>query len=171
MRRLTSLWTVIALLHNVTFNLAQSTTTSSTTYYTSASSSSSSSAAATFTVRVGDGSNTFVPDVVQANPGDIIEFDFYPQNHSVARAEYLKPCIPYEDTGVGKVGFFSGFHPVDAILNSPPKWRVRVNDSNPVFYYCTAPGSCINYQMVGVINPVCGSVVYLLGEGKLLTVN
>ena len=30
---------------------------------------------------------------------------------------------------------------------------MRVNDSNPIFYYCGAEGSCINWQMVGVINP------------------
>jgi hypothetical protein len=44
------------------------------------------------------------------------EFRFYPQNHSVARAEYEFPCIPYEYTGVSKVGFWSGFHPVDIVL-------------------------------------------------------
>lgn len=81
------------------------------------------------------------------------EFDFYPTNHSVVRAEWGYPCIPYEDTGVDKIGFFSGFQPVDAILPDPPKWSVRVNDTNPIFYYCSAPGSCINYGMVGVINP------------------
>jgi hypothetical protein len=83
----------------------------------------------------------------------VIEFDFYPTNHSVIRAEYQYPCIPYEDTGVDKIGFFSGFKPVDAILTDPPKFFLTINDSNPIFYYCGAPGSCINYQMVGVINP------------------
>lgn len=29
----------------------------------------------------------------------------------------MYPCIPYEMTGRGKVGFFSGFYPVDAILD------------------------------------------------------
>lgn len=48
---------------------------------------------------------------------EVIEFQFFPPNHSVVRAEYLYPCIPYEMTGRGKVGFFSGFHPVDAILS------------------------------------------------------
>jgi len=91
--------------------------------------------------------------VTLAEVGDIIEFDFYPTNHSVIRAEYLYPCIPYEDTGVDKIGFFSGFKPVDAILSDPPKFYLRVNDSNPIFYYCGAPGSCIEQQMVGVINP------------------
>ena len=46
-----------------------------------------------------------------------VEFQFFPVNHSVVRAEYLFPCIPYEMTGFGKKGFFSGFHPVDAFLH------------------------------------------------------
>lgn len=88
-----------------------------------------------------------------ANVGDTIEFQFYPTNHSVIRSEYGYPCVPYEDTGVDKVGFFSGFKPVDAILSEPPSFSLLVNDSNPIFFYCGAPGSCIEHQMVGVINP------------------
>lgn len=38
------------------------------------------------------------------------EFEFFPPNHSVARAEAGLPCRPYESTGYNKVGFFSGFH-------------------------------------------------------------
>lgn len=58
----------------------------------------------------------------------LIEFDFFPPNHSVVRAEYKFPCIPYEDTGVDKVGFFSGFHPVDVILsNVSPKRQRCIN--------------------------------------------
>ena len=94
-----------------------------------------------------------VPDVTLAEAGDTILFQFYPTNHSVIRAEYGYPCIPYEDTGVDKVGFFSGFYPVDAILESPPEWSIVLNDTGPIFFYCGATGSCINYQMVGVINP------------------
>jgi hypothetical protein len=56
-------------------------------------------------------------------------------------------------TGRGKTGFFSGFHPVDAILEEPPSWTIKINDTDPIFVYCSAPGSCINYGMVAVINP------------------
>ena len=49
--------------------------------------STSSAVAATFTVEVGRGDHKFTPDVVQANVGDIIQFDFFPPNHSVVRAE------------------------------------------------------------------------------------
>lgn len=60
----------------------------------------------------------FKPEVTQAEIGDVIDFQFFPPNHSVVRAEYEMPCIPYEMSGGrGKVGFFSGFHPVDAILD------------------------------------------------------
>jgi plastocyanin len=107
----------------------------------------------THTINVGDGGNKFNPPITQAAVGDLIEFDFFPPNHSVVRAEYKFPCIPYEDTGTDKVGFFSGFYPVDVILSNPPKWTVLVNDSYPIFFYCSAPGSCINFGMVGVINP------------------
>lgn len=62
--------------------------------------------------------------------------------------------MPYELVeGADHFGFFSGFKPVDAVLSSPPVWRVTINDTNPVFYYCGAPGSCIGWGMVGVINP------------------
>lgn len=93
------------------------------------------------------------PQVLQTNVGDIVEFQFYPSNHSVVRAEYLYPCVPYEDIDKGKPGFFSGFKPVDAILSNPPTWQLKINDSLPIFYYCSAVGSCIDYGMVGVINP------------------
>jgi hypothetical protein len=82
-----------------------------------------------------------------------IEFNFYPANHSVVRAEYGFPCIPYEMTGNNKVGFFSGFNAVDKVLDDPPKYSLKINDTNPIFFYCSAPGSCITYAMVGTINP------------------
>lgn len=64
-------------------------------------------------------------------------------------------CIthPLFYLGVDKVGFDSGFKIVDAILPDPPKFTLRINDSDPIFFYCGAPGSCIDWQMVGVINP------------------
>ncbi|KIX00901.1 uncharacterized protein Z518_09966 [Rhinocladiella mackenziei CBS 650.93] len=135
---------------------AQDSTTTTTDIYAtdSATTTATTSQAITQTVAVGRAGHTFEPDVLQVGVGNYVaEFDFYPTNHSVIRAEYEYPCVPYELTGVDKVGFFSGFQPVDAILADPPKWTVRINDTNPIFFYCGAPNSCIGYQMVGVINP------------------
>ena len=35
----------------------------------------------------------------------------------------------------------------------PPSYSVTVNDTNPIFFYCSAPDSCTAHGMVGVINP------------------
>lgn len=34
-----------------------------------------------------------------------------------------------------------------------PTFSVKVNDTQPIFFYCAAPGSCIDDYMIGVINP------------------
>ncbi|EUC48652.1 hypothetical protein COCMIDRAFT_51479, partial [Bipolaris oryzae ATCC 44560] len=107
----------------------------------------------THTIQVGLADHKFRPEATVANVGDTVEFAFYPLNHSVVRAEYGFPCIPYEMTGASKTGFFSNFHPVDTVLSSPPIYRIVINDTDPIFFYCSAPGSCINYGMVGAINP------------------
>ncbi|KAH7379518.1 hypothetical protein BKA66DRAFT_442581 [Pyrenochaeta sp. MPI-SDFR-AT-0127] len=116
-------------------------------------SSTSSAPTQTHTVQVGLADHKMRPEVTKAKVGDIVEFRFYPTNHSIVRAEYGYPCIPYEMTGSNKQGFFSGFHAVDKVLDDPPNYRIRINDTNPIFFYCSAPGSCITYAMIGAINP------------------
>ncbi|KAF2019383.1 hypothetical protein BU24DRAFT_489357 [Aaosphaeria arxii CBS 175.79] len=123
----------------------------------------SSRPAKTHTVKVGF-DHKFIPDSTKADVGDIIEFSFYPQNHSVVRSEFGFACIPYEMTGEGRVGFFSGFKVISEVLDNPPKFHVRVNDTEPIFYYCSAPGSCDEYSMVGAINPNASTPVSVQHE-------
>ncbi|KAM3066449.1 hypothetical protein ACMFMG_012035 [Clarireedia jacksonii] len=35
----------------------------------------------------------------------------------------------------------------------PPQFSIVVNDTEPIFFYCSAPGACIQDGMIGVINP------------------
>ncbi|KAF2200257.1 hypothetical protein GQ43DRAFT_418430 [Delitschia confertaspora ATCC 74209] len=105
------------------------------------------------TVLVGSGGFKFTPNKLEnVNKGDTVTFEFYPKDHSVARAEYMSPCVPYEDTGKGKVGFYSGVHWVNTV-NDLTYYNLTINDTEPIFFYCTAKGSCNDQQMVGVINP------------------
>ncbi|KAK8201186.1 hypothetical protein BKA81DRAFT_123406 [Phyllosticta paracitricarpa] len=110
------------------------------------------SAVTTHTILVGKLDHKFEPDVVQAPVGDIIQFQFYPVNHSIVRAEYGYPCVPYEMTGVGKVGFYSGFRPVDAILDDVSvqqmsRWCLRlICNSHPY----TGSGSTTLYQFSSI---------------------
>ncbi|KAK4199110.1 hypothetical protein QBC40DRAFT_282525 [Triangularia verruculosa] len=118
-----------------------------------ASDSSSSTGPATRTIAVGLEGHAFTPKETTANVGDIIKFNFYPGGHRVSRAEFGFPCIPYEYVNGNTGGFWTGVFNPQAILNPPPSYEVRVNDTKPIFFYCAAPTSCTDWQMIGVINP------------------
>jgi len=62
-------------------------------------------------------------------------------------------------TGPSKIGFFGGFHPVDTVLEKPPSYSIVINDTDPIFFYCSAAGSCTTYGMVGAINPSASTSV------------
>lgn len=118
-------------------------------------------AAATTTIAVGRGDgHTFSPDNVKVNTGDVVKFEFFPAKHAVARAEYMFPCVPYESTGAGKTGFFSGFFNSKEESNNPESWSITVNDTNPIYFYDSAPGLCLEHTMVGVINPEDDGSIY-----------
>ena len=66
-----------------------------------------------FDVNVGneEGALIFEPDAIVASVGDLVNFHFYPINHSVAQSSFEKPCQPLSG-GVGQMPIFSGFLPV-----------------------------------------------------------
>ncbi|RKK95985.1 hypothetical protein BFJ71_g8161 [Fusarium oxysporum] len=108
----------------------------------------------THTINVGAAGHKFTPNDIKADVGDILEYRFYPDAHWVIRGDFDNPCIPYEYVDVDRTGFSSGLQPVKAITNDAPRFRVRVNNTEPIFYYCGAPGSCVKYHMMGVVNPL-----------------
>ncbi|KAI0342532.1 Cupredoxin [Trametopsis cervina] len=108
--------------------------------------------ATTFHVTVGaNGQLAYNPPSSDAKPGDIVEFSFYPKNHTVTQSSFNDPCSPLAG------GFDSGFNPVAATATgAPPTFRVTVNDTKPIWFYCrqgenTAASHC-KQGMVGAIN-------------------
>ena len=41
------------------------------------------------------------------------------------------------------------------LSDQPPTWDLLIDNTEPIFFYCTAEGSCLKEGMIGVINPVC----------------
>ncbi|KAL1601459.1 hypothetical protein SLS60_006374 [Paraconiothyrium brasiliense] len=120
---------------------------------TSSSNSSSSRPPQVYTVKAGAGGFKFDPqELTDVNVGDTVTFEFYPPDHSVARAEFGSACVPYEYTGKGKTGFWSDTQLVKDV-DHLTYYNVTVNSTEPIFFYCAAPDSCTGHQMVGVINP------------------
>lgn len=72
----------------------------------------------TFTITVNRVSNMFVPENITAQVGDVVKFEFWPTNNSVARSDFGYPCVPYELTGTSRAdsSFWSGFKPIVANL-------------------------------------------------------
>jgi len=87
------------------------------------------------------GALTFSPNSVTANQGDTIVFNWQAGGHSVVQGQGSSAaCQPAAG------GFFGGFQ------EPPTTFAVEVNNTNPIWFYCSTPGHC-QVGMVGVINP------------------
>jgi plastocyanin len=99
------------------------------------------------------GKPVFEPAEVKAAVGDLIQFQFYPMNHSVVRASFDNPCVPIEDNANSNVtGFYSGFMPISADTEMMPTFTIAVEDTKPIWFYCSQGRHCQS-GMVGVVNP------------------
>ncbi|KAL0263389.1 MFS transporter (Seo1) [Diplodia seriata] len=100
--------------------LPQTTTTTTSKDVAAASTvtTSTSGGPATITITVNRVANLFVPENVTAAVGDVVKFEFWPTNNSVARADYGYPCVPYALTAPDRAdsAFWSGFRPIVANL-------------------------------------------------------
>ncbi|KAI9862987.1 MAG: hypothetical protein M1813_004160 [Trichoglossum hirsutum] len=100
--------------------------------------------AAVVSIDVGENGLVMDPKSVTASVGDVIQFAFYPPEHTVVQAAFDKPCEPLAG------GFFSGDMKVSA--KSDKVFQVTVNNTDPIWYYCSTSTHCKS-GMVGVINP------------------
>jgi len=103
--------------------------------------------ASTIVIDVGEDGLSFSPNSTTAAMGDILEFHFYPRKHNVVRGTFAAPC----SQGTMTTGFYSGYMPVTA-GEGPQVFQVTVNDTNPIWYYCSQEDHCQS-GMVGVVNP------------------
>lgn len=82
-----------------------------------------------------DAELAFNPQVITASVGDTLTFSYFPKNHSVTQSSFTDPCHPLAD------GFFSGFQPL-AAGPGPVEFVVTVNDTKPIWIYCSQPSHC-----------------------------
>lgn len=82
----------------------------------------------THEVTVGaNGMLAFSPSNITAQVGDFINFEFYPNNHSVIQSTFSNPCVPIEQT-TGTKGFDSGLY-VTVFLNRPSGAQLPLSQS------------------------------------------
>ncbi|KAF1844285.1 Cupredoxin [Cucurbitaria berberidis CBS 394.84] len=117
----------------------------------------------THIIQVGgpNGSLAFYPNSIKAAPGDLVQFQFHPKNHSVVQSTFDNPCVPIQNIQANKTdAFFSGFMPSNASTAAASKaltYTIRVTDTKPVWFYCSQGKHC-QAGMVGAINaPASGN--------------
>jgi len=118
---------------------------------------SAASATVMHVVSVGkDGNLAFCPDSIQAVPGDLVQFQFYPKNHSVVQGFFAQGCTPISEAPAPNTapGSFSGFMPVDNSSTSGtiPTFTITVNGTGPTWWYCSQAKHCQS-GMAFAINP------------------
>ena len=98
------------------------------------------------------GDLTFEPNNLTAPVGSVVQFQFYPKNHSVVQAAFSNPCEPINNVMSNVTGFFSGYMPTTLDAKMKPGFTIPIMDSKPIWYYCSQEKHC-QAGMVGVINP------------------
>ncbi|KAF6828542.1 extracellular serine-rich protein [Colletotrichum musicola] len=94
----------------------------------------------------------FYPEIVKANVGDIVQFQFWPNNHTVTQAANPQaPCQPLQDQV--PTALHSGFIPGVTDGSSPiGTFNMQVENTEPMLLYC-AQGMHCQLGMVMIINP------------------
>lgn len=132
---------------------ANSTVAANSTISTSASTDSSDGEVTVWAVKVGNEKGQFVfePNVINANVGDLIQFQFYARNHSVVSGTFEEPCVPQRNVEANvRNAFFSGFMPTNQ--SGELLYTIEVQDTKAQWFYCSQAKHC-QAGMVGVINP------------------
>ncbi|KAF2702755.1 hypothetical protein K504DRAFT_508715 [Pleomassaria siparia CBS 279.74] len=129
-----------------------------------------SASAATMQVTVGANNQfTFTPSTITAAAGDTVNFNFVSANHSVVSSDPGTPCQPQTNalfsdyqpvaspsaaatTAKGKKAKKAKNNIVNARQGNMPSFAVPIQNTNPMYIYCSQAQHC-QQGMVMVINP------------------
>ncbi|KAI1820558.1 hypothetical protein F4861DRAFT_55072 [Xylaria intraflava] len=85
----------------------------------------------------------FSPNRLTAGVGDIVQFNYQGDNHSVAQSVFDFPCEPLQLHMPNETGVWSGFKPVTAAgTGMIPTYNVTVTDVTPIWLYCAQDHHC-----------------------------
>jgi len=95
----------------------------------------------------------FNPQVITANVGDFINFEFHGGNHTVTQSSFTNPCTQQFNTVTQQDGFSSPFMPFDATTGQIGVFTLEVTQTtSPIWFFCARKPHC-HGGMYGAINP------------------
>ncbi|MCJ1310576.1 hypothetical protein MMC25_004241 [Agyrium rufum] len=95
----------------------------------------------------GEAGLVYTPSTISAAVGDMVQFNFLSQNHTVTQSSFGTPCEAMEG------GADTGFMPnPNNTVSPPPAMMMQVTAATPMWFYCRQKGHC-GKGMVFSINP------------------
>lgn len=96
------------------------------------------------TVSDAAGALKFFPENIKADVGSVVQFQFYPKNHTITESSFDAPCVPIAAnlTTAERPGQRSGFVPVSAGTEFRPIYNMIVNDTKPMWIFCGQKPHC-----------------------------
>ncbi|GKU10955.1 hypothetical protein FPOA_07011 [Fusarium poae] len=101
-------------------------------------------------VVVGGPQDTFVPNMIRAAVGDVIQFQFSNGNHTVTQSSEDSPCQPLQATQSGVI--HSGHIPFVDGQTTVGTFNVPLTSTDPLWLYCATGPHCQRGQVMA-INP------------------
>jgi plastocyanin len=112
----------------------------------------------------GQPATVFTPNQVQANVGDVIQFEFRAKNHSVTQSSFAEPCARQFNTVTQLPGIDSGFFPVSATDSASglfPAFQMEIKQSNsPIWMFCNQAQHCKGGMVFAVNAPQTGDKTF-----------
>ncbi|KAM0561726.1 hypothetical protein ACHAPJ_002895 [Fusarium lateritium] len=86
----------------------------------------------------------FWPEKITAEPGTMVQFQFWAGNHTVTQSNFDNPCIPIGNVNSSIEGIYSGYQPVEASLSKGmiPTYTITIKDKKPLWLFCSKGQHC-----------------------------
>jgi plastocyanin len=95
----------------------------------------------------------FSPQVITAQVGDIVNFQFRGGNHTVTQSSFANPCAWQFNTATQKNGFNSDFVPFVPASGQVGVYSLEITQvTTPIWFFCGRKPHCKG-GMFGAINP------------------
>ncbi|KAJ9426384.1 hypothetical protein QL093DRAFT_2110896 [Fusarium oxysporum] len=86
----------------------------------------------------------FWPEKITAEPGTMVQFQFWAGNHTVTQSTFDDPCVPIGNVMSNVTGIYSGYQPVEASMSKGmiPTYTIMVKDKKPMWLFCSKAKHC-----------------------------
>jgi len=113
----------------------------------------------------------FYPEKITAEPGSMVQFQFWTGNHTVTQSNFDNACVPLSTSNASAVGIDSSWMPVadSKAMGQIPVFTIMVNDTKPLWFYCKTGAHCQSGMSMVINENTAANASRSLEEYKTLS--